>query len=131
MIDVALGGRAAEEMVYGHDDVTSGCSSDLMRATDVASRMIKVGRQGDTADASTTGLVKKSGWWRMATTSRCISAGRKRTRLRAKSGRKRASSELVPAHAAASSTMAWAARSGCSRREKTSCTGWVGRGASQ
>jgi ATP-dependent metalloprotease len=41
MIDVALGGRAAEEMIFGHDDVTSGCSSDLMRATDVAARMIR------------------------------------------------------------------------------------------
>lgn len=42
MIDVALGGRAAEEMIYGKDDVTSGCSSDLQRATDVAARMIRV-----------------------------------------------------------------------------------------
>ncbi|KAK1923181.1 ATP-dependent peptidase [Papiliotrema laurentii] len=41
MIDVALGGRAAEEMVYGKDETTSGCSSDLMRATDVATRMIR------------------------------------------------------------------------------------------
>jgi ATP-dependent Zn protease len=42
MIDVALGGRAAEDMIYGRDDVTSGCSSDLQRATDVATRMIRV-----------------------------------------------------------------------------------------
>lgn len=42
MIDVALGGRAAEEMIFGHDNVTSGCSSDLQRATDVATRMIRV-----------------------------------------------------------------------------------------
>ncbi|WVQ86267.1 hypothetical protein IAT38_008435 [Cryptococcus sp. DSM 104549] len=41
MIDVALGGRAAEEMIYGRDDTTSGCSSDLQRATDVATRMIR------------------------------------------------------------------------------------------
>ncbi|CAD6578254.1 MAG: hypothetical protein TREMPRED_002141 [Tremellales sp. Tagirdzhanova-0007] len=41
MIDVALGGRAAEEMIYGREDVTSGCSSDLQRATDVAARMIR------------------------------------------------------------------------------------------
>ncbi|WVR08714.1 hypothetical protein IAU60_005772 [Kwoniella sp. DSM 27419] len=41
MIDVALGGRAAEEMIFGTDDVTSGCSSDLQRATDVAARMIR------------------------------------------------------------------------------------------
>ena len=44
MIDVALGGRAAEEMIYGREDVTSGCSSDLQRATDVAARMIRVCR---------------------------------------------------------------------------------------
>jgi ATP-dependent Zn protease len=42
MIDVALGGRAAEEMIFGREDVTSGCSSDLQRATDVATRMIRV-----------------------------------------------------------------------------------------
>ena len=42
MIDVALGGRAAEEMIFGREDVTSGCSSDLQRATDVAARMIRV-----------------------------------------------------------------------------------------
>ncbi|ORY28044.1 P-loop containing nucleoside triphosphate hydrolase protein [Naematelia encephala] len=41
MIDVALGGRAAEEMIFGRDDTTSGCSSDLSRATDVAARMIR------------------------------------------------------------------------------------------
>lgn len=41
MIDVSLGGRAAEEMIYGRDETTSGCSSDLMRATDVATRMIR------------------------------------------------------------------------------------------
>lgn len=41
MIDVALGGRAAEDMIYGHDNVTSGCSSDLKRASDVAVQMIR------------------------------------------------------------------------------------------
>lgn len=46
MIDVALGGRAAEEMIFGRDDVTSGCSSDLQRATDVATRMIRVSTSG-------------------------------------------------------------------------------------
>ena len=45
MIDVALGGRAAEEMIFGRDETTSGCSSDLMRATDVATRMIRVSGQ--------------------------------------------------------------------------------------
>lgn len=46
MIDVALGGRAAEELIFGPEDVTSGCASDLRRATDVASNMIRVSRAG-------------------------------------------------------------------------------------
>ncbi|TXT05976.1 hypothetical protein VHUM_03737 [Vanrija humicola] len=41
MIDVSLGGRAAEEMILGDDDTTSGCSSDLSRATEVANSMIR------------------------------------------------------------------------------------------
>ncbi|KAJ1662443.1 hypothetical protein EV178_005875 [Coemansia sp. RSA 1646] len=39
-IDVCMGGRAAEELVYGVDKVTSGCSSDLLRATKVATAMV-------------------------------------------------------------------------------------------
>lgn len=35
-IDVALGGRAAEEVFLGEDYVTTGCSSDLQNATNVA-----------------------------------------------------------------------------------------------
>ncbi|KAL1412420.1 i-AAA protease yme1 [Vanrija albida] len=41
MIDVSLGGRAAEELILGEDDTTSGCSSDLSRATEVANSMIR------------------------------------------------------------------------------------------
>lgn len=41
MIDVALGGRAAEDMIFGYDNVTSGCSSDLEKASEVATRMIR------------------------------------------------------------------------------------------
>ena len=46
-IDVALGGRAAEELIYGIDETTSGCSSDLERATDVATRMVRVSDDSD------------------------------------------------------------------------------------
>ncbi|KAJ3202790.1 hypothetical protein HDU82_007070, partial [Entophlyctis luteolus] len=40
MIDVAMGGRAAEEMIFGKDEVTTGASSDLEKATSVAREMI-------------------------------------------------------------------------------------------
>ncbi|KAI0136967.1 P-loop containing nucleoside triphosphate hydrolase protein [Xylariales sp. AK1849] len=40
MIDSALGGKLAEEIVYGVDNVTSGASSDLKSATSVAYSMI-------------------------------------------------------------------------------------------
>lgn len=35
-----LGGRAAEELVYGTDEVTSGASSDLQQATRIAKQMV-------------------------------------------------------------------------------------------
>jgi ATP-dependent metalloprotease len=40
-IDVAMGGRVAEELIYGTDNVTSGAHSDLVAATNVASAMVK------------------------------------------------------------------------------------------
>lgn len=39
-IDIAMGGKIAEEIVYGPDRVTSGCSSDLSKATEVAYNMV-------------------------------------------------------------------------------------------
>lgn len=37
---VALGGRIAEEIVFGDDDVTTGASNDLQRVTQVAKQMV-------------------------------------------------------------------------------------------
>lgn len=39
-LTVAMGGRIAEEMVFGHDFVTTGASSDIRFATDLARRMV-------------------------------------------------------------------------------------------
>ncbi|KAK4514817.1 uncharacterized protein ATC70_002422 [Mucor velutinosus] len=40
-IDVCMGGRVAEELIFGQDNVTSGASNDIMKATDVAKRMVR------------------------------------------------------------------------------------------
>jgi len=40
-IDVAMGGRVAEELIYGRDNVTSGASSDIKVATRTATAMVK------------------------------------------------------------------------------------------
>lgn len=37
---VAMGGRAAEEMIFGYDLVTTGASSDISQATNMARNMI-------------------------------------------------------------------------------------------
>ncbi|KAK7014865.1 ATP-dependent peptidase [Favolaschia claudopus] len=39
-IDVSMGGRVAEELIYGPDNVTSGASSDIRHATDTARAMV-------------------------------------------------------------------------------------------
>ncbi|WP_033444639.1 ATP-dependent zinc metalloprotease FtsH [Candidatus Odyssella thessalonicensis] len=39
-IKVAMGGRIAEEMIFGEDRITTGASSDIKMATDFARRMI-------------------------------------------------------------------------------------------
>ncbi|KIK57837.1 hypothetical protein GYMLUDRAFT_46049 [Collybiopsis luxurians FD-317 M1] len=40
-IDVSMGGRVAEELIYGADKVTSGASGDIRNATSVARQMVK------------------------------------------------------------------------------------------
>lgn len=39
-IDVCMGGKVAEELIYGPDDVTSGASSDIQQATAIARAMV-------------------------------------------------------------------------------------------
>jgi len=39
-MDVCMGGRAAEEMIFGKDNVTTGASSDMRRATQIARAMV-------------------------------------------------------------------------------------------
>lgn len=40
MLDVCMGGRAAEELVYGEDEVTSGAHNDIQKASSVARQMV-------------------------------------------------------------------------------------------
>lgn len=47
-IDVSMGGKVAEELIYGEDEVTSGCSSDLANATRVAYAMVTQYGMGET-----------------------------------------------------------------------------------
>jgi len=39
-LDVCMGGRVAEEMIFGKEEITGGASSDIMQATRIASQMV-------------------------------------------------------------------------------------------
>lgn len=45
-LDVAMGGRAAEELFFGNDSITTGCGSDLKQATNTAYQMILMNGMG-------------------------------------------------------------------------------------
>lgn len=66
-LDVAMGGRAAEELIYGPDEVTSGCSSDLRNATFWADNMVRQwGMGGDKVGLAVHEHGKMSGPKRVA-----------------------------------------------------------------
>ena len=60
-IDVAMGGRAAEEVFFGRSKVTTGCSSDLDGATKIAYYMVKGGMFGETTGVLSTNDIENEG----------------------------------------------------------------------
>ena len=50
MICAALGGRAAEELLLGRDNVTTGAANDLKKAREIAAAMAKDYAMGETGD---------------------------------------------------------------------------------
>ena len=52
MVKTLLGGRAAEEVVFGNGEITSGCSNDLQQATNISIHSFTGGIQPDTSLAS-------------------------------------------------------------------------------
>ena len=38
-LDVGMGGRAAEEIFFGNENITTGCGSDLKSTTNIAYKM--------------------------------------------------------------------------------------------
>ena len=56
MLDVAMGGRVAEELIYGPELISTGASNDLSQATRIARQMVNVGFSDLVGLASYTSL---------------------------------------------------------------------------
>ncbi|KAI8918169.1 peptidase family M41-domain-containing protein [Powellomyces hirtus] len=69
MLDVCMGGRVAEEMVFGPDEVTTGASSDLEKATAVAREMVLVYGMSDKVGVVGYG---EEGWDKMSPVTKGI-----------------------------------------------------------
>ena len=62
-IAVSLGGRAAEEIVYGKDKVSTGASQDLINVTDMARKMVTAWGMSDKLGNMAYGKTKKMYLW--------------------------------------------------------------------
>jgi len=56
-LDVLMGGKAAEELIFGARNVTAGCTSDLRQATGLARRMVMNFGMSTSAGSSQSGLL--------------------------------------------------------------------------
>jgi len=61
-IMVLLGGRAAEEIIFGIDNVTTGAYSDLQRSTELVTRMVTEYGMGESLGLLTMAKLKESGF---------------------------------------------------------------------
>lgn len=62
---VALGGRVAEEMAFGGDDVTTGASNDLQQVRDIARRMVAQWGFSATEGRPESGVLRAPTAWEM------------------------------------------------------------------
>ena len=61
MVDVAMGGRAAEEIFQGQDLLTTGCSSDMYKTTQIVYEAVKRGIFSELTGLVDTSVVEDEG----------------------------------------------------------------------